>query len=102
MKSVKVDYSKRCAGEPHLAHNRWHPDIPPVVGVEPGEELEMDTRDAFDGQSTAKTTADGVAAVDLNLVHPLTGPAFVKGALPGDLLEVHILEMKPQPFGYTV
>ena len=102
MKSLKVDYSKQCVGEPHLAHNRWHPDIPPAVEVEPGEELEMDTRDAFDGQFTETTTAEGVASVDLNLVHPLTGPAFVKSAQPGDLLEVHILEVEPQPFGYTV
>ena len=39
---------------------------------------------------------------DLNLVHPLTGPVFVAGAAPGDLLEVEIRDMKPAAFAYTV
>ena len=102
MKSLKVDYSKQCEGEPHLAHNRWHPDIPPAVEVELGEELEMDTRDAFDGQFKADTVAEDLRSVDLNLVHPLTGPAYVKGVEPGDLLEIQILEMKAASTGYTV
>jgi formamidase len=33
----------------------------------------------------------------LNVVHPLTGPVFINGAEPGDLLEVHIVEITPQP-----
>jgi formamidase len=34
--------------------------------------------------------------------HSLTGPIFVNGAEPGDLLEVTIVEIEPQPFGFTV
>jgi formamidase len=67
-----------------------------------GEEVEIQTRDAFDGQITAGTTADDLRTCDLNLVHPLTGPVFVAGAAPGDLLEVEICDMKPAAFGYTV
>ena len=36
------------------------------------------------------------------MVHPLTGPVYVEGALPGDLLEVEIVEVLPDSYGYTV
>ena len=67
-----------------------------------GEEVEIETRDAFDGQITPATTAEDLRQCDLNLVHPLTGPVFVAGAAPGDLLEVEIRDMKPAAFAYTV
>ena len=62
----------------------------------------METRDALDGQYNSATTAEEVAASNLNLVHPLTGPVYVNGAEPGDILEVKVLEVAPEPFGFTV
>ena len=102
MKSITVDYKKRLAEEPEKGHNRWHEAVTPVVEAAIGEEVEIQTRDAFDGQITAATTAEDLRQCDLNLVHPLTGPVFVAGAAPGDLLEVEIREMKPAAFAYTV
>src|SRR5580704_1391077 len=102
MKSIKVNYDVRCAGEPLKGHNRWHCDIPPALEAEPGEEVELDTRDALDGQVTAATAAADLLKVDLSVVHPLTGPVFVKGAEPGDLLEVDIRELKPANWGFTI
>ncbi len=102
MKSITVDYGKRLAEEPEKGHNRWHEAILPVIEAMPGEEVEIATRDAFDGQITPSTNAEDLRQCDLNLVHPLTGPVFVAGAQPGDLLEVEIRDMKPAAFAYTV
>jgi len=102
MKSITVDYGKRLAQEPEKGHNRWHEAIPPVVEAALGEEVEIHTRDAFDGQISPSTTAADLRHCDLNLVHPLTGPVYVAGAMPGDLLEVEICDMTPAGFGYTV
>jgi len=102
MKSITIDYAKRLAEEPGKGHNRWHEAIAPVVEAELGEEVEIQTRDAFDGQISAATSAEDLRQCDLNLVHPLTGPVFVAGAARGDLLEVEIRDMKPAAFGYTV
>jgi formamidase len=102
MKSITIDRGKRLAEEPDKGHNRWHEAVPPVVEAAPGEEVEIETRDAFDGQITAATSADDLPLCDLNRVHPLTGPVFVQGAAPGDLLEIEICDMKPAAFGYTV
>src|SRR5215207_288502 len=101
-REVRVDYAKTLTEEPATGHNRWHPDIPPVATCEPGDEVVLQTRDAFDGQMGPQATLETVAGPNLNVVHPLTGPVYVNGAEPGDLLEVEILEVEPDRYGYTV
>ena len=54
---VRVDYTRTLLEEPETGHNRWHPDIPPVVTCDPGDEVVLDTRDAFDGQMGPEATA---------------------------------------------
>ena len=99
---IRIDRSKTLLEEPDTGHNRWHPDIPPVVRCEPGDEVVLETRDAFDGQMGPDATLQTVAAPNLDVVHPLTGPVLVDGAEPGDLLEVEILDVEPDRYGYTV
>lgn len=95
----------RCAAEPlKTCHNRWHPDIPAVAEAAPGDTLVFQTRDAFDNQFNRSSTAASVAAANLNLVHPLTGPVYVRGARRGDVLAVTVERIEPSRdrFGYTV
>jgi formamidase len=99
---LSVDYSVPLSDQPDRGHNRWHPDIAPAVRCQPGDEVVVDTRDAFDGQITADTTADDVGRVDLGVVHPLTGPVYVEDVEPGDLLVVDVVDVTPPDFGYTV
>jgi formamidase len=99
---VRIDRSKPLAEEPETGHNRWHEAIPPILRVRPGDRVVLETRDAIDGQITPATTAADVGRADLGPVHPLTGPVYVEGAEPGDLLEVRIGEIRPEPFGFTV
>jgi formamidase len=101
-REVRIDRSKTLAQEPGTGHNRWHPDIPPAIRCQPGDEVVLDTRDAFDGQMTRDASLETVAAPNLDVVHPLTGPVYVEGAEPGDLLEVEILDIEPDSYGYTV
>ncbi|PZG17881.1 acetamidase/formamidase family protein [Nonomuraea aridisoli] len=99
---IRINPALPLRDEPGTGHNRWHPDIPPVVRCAPGDEVVMETRDAFDGQMGPDATLKTVEAPNLDLVHPLTGPVHVEGAEPGDLLEVEILEVVPDGYGYTV
>jgi formamidase len=99
---IAIDRSKTLTEEPSKGHNRWHPDIPPVVRVDPGQVVGLETRDAFDGQVGPNSTAADLLQTTLGVVHPLTGPVYINGAEPGDLLEVTIVEIEPQPFGFTV
>ncbi|MCC7372390.1 MAG: acetamidase/formamidase family protein [Chloroflexi bacterium] len=98
---VRIDRSRKLADEPHTGHNRWHEAIPPLVTVQPGDRVILETRDALDGHFTPDSTIADVLTADLMPVHPLTGPVAVEGAEPGDLLEVRIEEIRPEPFGFT-
>jgi formamidase len=94
-----------CANETlGTCHNRWHPAIRPAATVNPGDTVIFETRDALDNPFNRTSTPATVAAANLNLVHPLTGPLFVNGARRGDVLAVTMIDAVPGPdhFGYTV
>lgn len=100
-KNISIDRRKRLREEPHTGHNRWHPDIPPVLEVDPGEEVTLETRDANDLQIGPRTTAKDLEKLERTVAHPLTGPVYVKGAKPGDLLEIEYLDIVPERYGWT-
>lgn len=92
---------ERCADDPKC-HNRWHPAIPPVARAKSGDVVVFGTRDAFDHSLDRDSTAADVVALNLNLVHPLTGPLYVEGAKAGDALAITLLDVAPDSFGYTM
>ena len=98
---VPIDRAKRLFEEPHLGHNRYHPEIEPILEVDAGTEVVLETRDGVDGQLPPGATAAAIADLDTGAVHPLTGPIYVKGAAPGDGLEIEFLDIVPEPTGFT-
>lgn len=90
-----------CGDDPNC-FNRYHPAIKPIVRVKPGEIIIIQTRDAFDSNLNLQSTAEDVTALDLNLVHPMTGPIAIEGAGRGDVLAVTLLDVEPDQYGYTV
>ena len=51
--------------------------------------------------TTVRSLPKDVLAVDLNLVHPMTGPVYVEGAKRGDILAVTLIDIEPDEYGYT-
>jgi formamidase len=104
MASVRIELDQQLplSKQPNKGHNRWHPDIPPIQVVKSGDVVVMDTLDAFDCQIVPGTQASDLTRVDLGRVHPLTGPIYVEGAEPGDILAVDVLNIEAPPFAYTV
>jgi formamidase len=92
---------ERCLNDAKC-HNRWHPAIPQVAAANPGDVVVFGTRDAFDHSLDRNSTAADVVALNLNLVHPLTGPLHVRGSKAGDVLAVTLLDIEPDKFGYTI
>ena len=101
MKIIKIDRTKRLKDEPHTGHNRWHPDIPPVIEVSPDEEVMLETRDAADVQIRKGMSSADLANLAAKVAHPLTGPVFIQNAAPGDLLEIEFIDIIPEPYGWT-
>jgi acetamidase/formamidase len=81
-------------------HHEWNNAIPPRLTIDPGDTVVFDTRDAADGFYTPKSTAEDVMRRVFK-GHPLTGPLRVRGAQPGDVLVVEVLDMQPAPWGWT-
>jgi formamidase len=73
----------------------------PAIEVGEGEEVALETRDALDGQITSNTTVADLASLNAGVVHPLTGPVFVKGAMPGDILEIEFTDILSQPTAFS-
>ncbi len=98
-----VEVKKRgphCANDPNCM-NRYHYAIKPVARAKPGELIRFETRDALDSDLNIKSEPKDVLAVDLNLVHPLTGPVHIEGARRGDVLAVTLIDIEPDEYGYT-
>ena len=80
-----------------MIHNRWHPDIPMVAWVKPGDDFIVQTYDWTGGFIKNDESADDVRDIDLTIVHFLSGPIGVEGAEPGDLLVVDLLDVGALP-----
>jgi formamidase len=81
--------------------NRYHPAIKSVLSAKPGQFITFETRDALDSDLKIDSVPKDVLAIDLNLVHPLTGPVSIEGAVRGDVLAVTLIDIEPDEYGYT-
>ncbi len=99
---IHIDPALPLARQADKGHNRWHPDIAPAVRIASGSTVEMETLDGLDGQITPRWTAADLASIEMGRVHPLTGPVYVDGAQPGDLLAVKIEQILPASRGFTL
>lgn len=100
----KVDLTKPMREQEMPGHNRWHPDIPPVAAVNPGDVFRIECKDWTDGQIKNDDNPNDIRDVDLSVVHVLSGPIRVEGAQPGDILVVDILDIGAFPeheWGFT-
>ena len=79
----------------------WDNSLEPAVEIHSGDAVEFHVRDASDEQITATSGAADVEKLDFTHVNPVSGPVFVKGASPGDVLEIEIVEFRPQDWGWT-
>jgi amidase len=68
------------------------PHLKAVAEIEQGEEVLLQTHDCFEGQ--IQFTTDLVDSLDWSHVNPATGPLYIKGAKPGDVLRVDLLDLE--------
>jgi acetamidase/formamidase len=76
--------------------------VPPTLTIQSGDTVVFDTRDSSDGHyHPGSTAADAAAFAARFKGMPLTGPVFVAGARPGDVLQVDVVAVEPGPFAWT-
>lgn len=63
-------------------------DNEPILTVDSGATVEIETYDCFENQIQSNDTQ--MDALDWNRINPATGPIYVNSAIPGDVLKVTI------------
>ena len=84
-------------------HYTLGPYSQPVLSVDPGDTIVVETLDAFGGMVVDETSRPS-KVLEFPNVNPVNGPIIVNGAEKGDALAVHIHSIRPrgsQPRGTT-
>jgi amidase len=76
------------------------PDHSPTLRVESGSVVTFETCDCFEDQIQSADTPFG--ELDWNRINPASGPVFIEGAEPGDILAVHIQKIEINNRGVMV
>lgn len=82
-------------------HHGWDNSFAPAERVAPGSTVQFECHDSSGGQLTSDSTVEDVTTLDFGKINPVTGPIFVDGAKPGDVLKITIETFKPSGFGWT-
>jgi len=82
-------------------HSRWNRALPPRLTIAPGDTVHLECVDASGAQVRPGMTVAEYVQIDRGKIHALTGPLAVRGAQPGDVLQIDVLEVKHQGWGWS-
>ncbi|MFM2476447.1 acetamidase/formamidase family protein [Celerinatantimonas sp. MCCC 1A17872] len=82
-------------------HGVWDNSIEPVMTIKPGETVHFECLDSSGGQITKDSDVSVLSTLSMDLLNPVTGPVYVDGAQPGDILKVSIEQFIPSGFGWS-
>ena len=92
MQHIRIDRAKSLADDPATGHNRWHPDIPPLVEADEGEQVVLETRDASDGFVVRGTDAPLQGLVEVHDDHRIAMAFGVLAATKNT--EIHLDDLE--------
>ena len=82
-------------------HSVWDRSLPPRLHIQSGDEVAFQCVDASGGQVHPGMTIQDYVAIDRTRIHALTGPVWIDGAEPGDVLEVDVLATRHADWGWS-
>ena len=82
-------------------HYKWDNSLPPAIEIDSGDVVHCETEEVTDGQIKPGMPASVLGNLDFDRLYPLAGPIYVKGAKPGDILEVEILRLQTLDWGWA-
>jgi acetamidase/formamidase len=87
------------AAEP--THSIWDRSLEPRLRIEPGDAVQIECVDASGGQVQPGMTTAEYLGIDRTKIHALTGPIWIEGAEPGDVLEIDVLATRHAGWGWS-
>lgn len=82
-------------------HSRWNRALPPRLRVQPGDTVHLECVDSSGAQVHPKMTVSEFLEIDRGRIHALTGPIYVEGAEPGDVLQVDVRKVAHKGWGWS-
>jgi acetamidase/formamidase len=89
----------RLSAEP--THSVWDRSLEPRLHIEPGDEVQVECVDASGGQVKPGMSTADYLQIDRTRIHALTGPIWIEGAEPGDVLAVDVLATRHCGWGWS-
>ncbi|WP_010095272.1 acetamidase/formamidase family protein [Ornithinibacillus scapharcae] len=83
------------------SHHGWDNSLEPIAEVDSGQIITYEITEASGGQFTKHSKHEDVAKLDFEKVNPVAGPIYIKGAEPGDTLEIEMLDFRQLDWGWT-
>jgi len=87
------------AAEP--THSVWDRSLKPRLRIEPGDEVLIECVDSSGSQVRPGITIAQFLTIDRTRIHALTGPIWINGAEPGDVLEIEVLSTRHGGWGWS-
>jgi acetamidase/formamidase len=82
-------------------HSRWNRALRPRLSIAPGDTVYVQCVDSSGGQVRPGMSVAEFLSIDRGRIHALTGPIFVQGAEPGDVLQIDVGEVKHKGWGWS-
>lgn len=82
-------------------HSVWDRSLKPRLHIEPEDEVQIECVDASGSQVRPGMTTAEYLRIDRSRIHALTGPMWIEGAEPGDVLQVDVLATQHSGWGWT-
>jgi acetamidase/formamidase len=82
-------------------HSVWDRSLAPRLRIEPGDEVAFQCVDASGGQVHSGMTTAEYLTINRARIHALTGPVWVEGAEPGDVLQIDVLSTPHAGWGWS-
>ena len=87
------------AAEP--THSVWDRSLKPRLHIAPGDEVQIECVDSSGSQVHPGMAVAEFIKIDRTRIHALTGPIWVDGAEPGDVLEINVLSTRHHNWGWS-
>ena len=82
-------------------HSRWNRALEPRLEIASGDVVHFECQDSSGAQLHRGSKLHDFLAIDRGRIHALTGPISIKDAEPGDALQIDVLEVKHQGWGWS-
>ena len=87
------------AAEP--THSVWDRSLSPRLHIQSGDEVQIACVDSSGSQVQPGMTAEQYLCIDRTRIHALSGPIWIQGAEPGDVLEIDVLATRHYGWGWS-